>query len=181
MISVRNRVIRVRKVLSACTNKLSHCPSAELGRHPGFTVLPSLANFAAFLGVLCSSSFEMILVKVKPSTARTQRNVAKDAKRGRQSEPWQMLRRVDRASRLAFVVRAGLWSQRFPNNCAPWSDGAHCWCNLRKELVNTRCAPCSLTENLRAIADPDSIFQFYQRDNSEKLRWHDFSADVTYV
>jgi hypothetical protein len=87
MISLRNRVIRVRKVLSACTNKLSHCPSAEPGRHPGFTVLPSFANFAAFLGVLCGSSFEMIQVKVKPSIARTQRNVAHDAKRVRQSEP----------------------------------------------------------------------------------------------
>jgi len=25
------------------------------------------------------------------------------------------------------------------------------------------------------------IFQFYQRDNSEELRWHQFSCDVTYL
>jgi len=49
-------------------------------------VLPSFANLPAFLGVLYGSGFEMIRVKVRPSTARVPRNAAKDAKRGRQFE-----------------------------------------------------------------------------------------------
>jgi len=82
MISLRNRVIRVRKVLSACTNKLSHCTAAELGRHPGFIVLPSFANFAAFLGVLCGSGFGMIQAKVKPSTAKDAKTCRQRRKEG---------------------------------------------------------------------------------------------------